>query len=255
MDRIDSTSRELEDRIKRLEQRGRLIQDELRRAYDENRMLFASMYASELIEVREIVKSMSFARLGMVQISLRLRTLSQLGDVVAILAPAIETMREIGSSLQGIFPEAESELSEIGNMLSGIMIEAGQGSGMTLNFDLMNEDVSRILTEASTVAEQRIREKFPDLPPGMPDIPTIALGEKTSADTTRIAQKSETVSGRDANVGIQGHNGNPELARTRAKKAAKKKIIEEAMILAKQLNAKEERSLMNKKRAKNDTTL
>jgi division protein CdvB (Snf7/Vps24/ESCRT-III family) len=53
-------------------------------------------------------------------------------------------------------------------MLSGIMIEAGHGSGMTLNFDTVNEDAGKILTEAATVAEQRIKEKFPDLPPGMP---------------------------------------------------------------------------------------
>ncbi len=69
-----------------------------------------------------------------------------------------------------VFPEAENELGEIGNMLSGIMIEAGQGSGMTLNFDTVNEDASKILTEAATVAEQKIKDKFPELPPGMPSV-------------------------------------------------------------------------------------
>jgi division protein CdvB (Snf7/Vps24/ESCRT-III family) len=53
-------------------------------------------------------------------------------------------------------------------MLSGIMIEASQGSGTTLNFGAVNEDASKILTEAATVAEQKIKDKFPDLPPGMP---------------------------------------------------------------------------------------
>jgi division protein CdvB (Snf7/Vps24/ESCRT-III family) len=74
--------------------------------------------------------------------------------------------------LVSVFPEAENELGEIGNMLSGIMIEAGQGSGMTLNFDNVNEDASKILTEAATVAEQRVKEKFPDLPAGMPAMPS-----------------------------------------------------------------------------------
>jgi division protein CdvB (Snf7/Vps24/ESCRT-III family) len=66
-------------------------------------------------------------------------------------------------------------------MLSGIMIEAGQGSGMTLNFDSVNEDASKILSEAATVAEQRVKEKFPDLPPGMPAVP--ASQEKAGADS------------------------------------------------------------------------
>lgn len=39
---------------------------------------------------------------------------------------------------------------------------------MTLNFDAVNDDAQKILTEAATVAEQKIKDKFPELPPGMP---------------------------------------------------------------------------------------
>jgi len=69
-------------------------------------------------------------------------------------------------------------------MLSGIMMEAGTGSGMTLNFDNVNEDAGKILTEAATVAEQRVKEKFPDLPPGIPGLPTTPVGEKSSTETS-----------------------------------------------------------------------
>lgn len=41
---------------------------------------------------------------------------------------------------------------------------------MTLNFDRVDEDASKILTEAATVAEQKIKDKFPELPPGMPSV-------------------------------------------------------------------------------------
>ncbi len=64
-------------------------------------------------------------------------------------------------------PEAEGELGEIGNMLSGLMFEAGSTSGMSLNFENVNEDASKILSEAATVAEQRVSQNFPDLPTGM----------------------------------------------------------------------------------------
>jgi division protein CdvB (Snf7/Vps24/ESCRT-III family) len=67
----------------------------------------------------------------------------------------------------GVLPEAENELGEIGNILSGVMFDAGSGSGMTLNFDSVNEDASKILAEAATVAEQRVSANFPDLPPGL----------------------------------------------------------------------------------------
>jgi len=55
---------------------------------------------------------------------------------------------------------------------------------MTLNFDTVNEDAQKILTEAATVAEQKIKEKFPELPPGIPGIPTTSVGEKTSTETS-----------------------------------------------------------------------
>jgi division protein CdvB (Snf7/Vps24/ESCRT-III family) len=50
---------------------------------------------------------------------------------------------------------------------------------MTLNFDTVNEDASKILTEAATVAEQKIKDKFPDLPAGMPASPA-SQAEKTT---------------------------------------------------------------------------
>jgi division protein CdvB (Snf7/Vps24/ESCRT-III family) len=124
------------------------------------------------------------ARLALEQIVLRLRTVSELGDVVSTLGPAVGVLRSVRAGLVSVFPEAENELGEIGNMLSGIMIEAGQGSGMTLNFDTVNEDAAKILTEASTVAEQRIKEKFPELPSGIPGIPATSLGEKSPTETS-----------------------------------------------------------------------
>jgi division protein CdvB (Snf7/Vps24/ESCRT-III family) len=124
------------------------------------------------------------ARLALEQIVLRLRTVSELGDVVSTLGPAVGVLRSVRAGLVSVFPEAENELGEIGNMLSGIMMEAGSGSGMTLNFDSVNEDAGKILNEAATVAEQRIKDKFPELPPGMPGIPTSALGEKSSTETS-----------------------------------------------------------------------
>jgi hypothetical protein len=63
------------------------------------------------------------------------------------------------------------------------MIEAGQSQGMTLNFDAVNEDAGKILNEAATVAEQRIKEKFPELPPGMPGIPS-SVSERSSTETS-----------------------------------------------------------------------
>jgi len=181
--RIELQVQKLDQATERFAQRDKTIFARIVDAYTKHDSARANVFANELAEIRKMERLIINARLALEQIVLRLRTVSELGDVVSTLGPAVGVLRSVRAGLVSVFPEAENELGEIGNMLSGIMIEAGQGSGMTLNFDSVNEDAAKILTEASTVAEQRIKEKFPDLPPGMPGTPT-AIGEKSSTETS-----------------------------------------------------------------------
>jgi len=179
--RIELQVQKLDQATERFTQRDKAIFARIVDAYSKHDTSRANVFANELAEVRKMERLIINARLALEQIVLRLRTVSELGDVVSTLGPAVGVLRTVRSGLVSVFPEAENELGEIGNMLSGIMMEAGQGSGMTLNFDTVNEDASKILTEAATVAEQRIKEKFPDLPQGMPAMP--ASQEKTGTES------------------------------------------------------------------------
>jgi division protein CdvB (Snf7/Vps24/ESCRT-III family) len=169
--RIELQVQKLDQATDRFSQRDKAIFARIVDAYAKHDSARANVFANELAEVRKMSKLIMNAKLALEQITLRLRTVSELGDVVSTLGPAVGVLRSVRAGLVSVFPEAENELGEIGNMLSGIMIEAGQGSGMTLNFDTVNEDAAKILTEAATVAEQKIKDKFPDLPPGMPAAP------------------------------------------------------------------------------------
>src|SRR3972149_4790180 len=186
--RLDSAVRRIELQVQKLDQaterftqRDKAIFARIVDAYTKHDTSRANVFANELAEVRKMERLIINAGLALEQIVLRLRTVSELGDVVSTLGPAVGVLRSVKAGLVSVFPEAENELGEIGNMLSGIMIEAGSGSGMTLNFDSVNEDASKILNEAATVAEQRIKEKFPDLPPGMPAAP--ASQEKAGSES------------------------------------------------------------------------
>ena len=179
--RIDLQVQKLDQATERFTQRDQAIFARIVDAYTKHDSARANVFANELAEVRKMERLIMNAGLALEQIVLRLRTVSELGDVVSTLGPAVGVLRSVKAGLVSVFPEAENELGEIGNMLSGIMIEAGQGSGMTLNFDSVNEDASKILNEAATVAEQRIKEKFPDLPPGMPAMP--ASQEKAGSES------------------------------------------------------------------------
>jgi division protein CdvB (Snf7/Vps24/ESCRT-III family) len=182
--RIELQVQKLDQATDRFSQRDKSIFARIVDAYTKHDTARANVFANELAEVRKMEKLIINARLALEQIVLRLRTVSELGDVVSTLGPAVGVLRSVRAGLVSVFPEAESELGEIGNMLSGIMIEAGQGSGMTLNFDTVNEDATKILTEAATVAEQRVKDKFPELPAGIPGLPAASLGEKAPSETS-----------------------------------------------------------------------
>jgi division protein CdvB (Snf7/Vps24/ESCRT-III family) len=173
--RLDMAVRQLDVQVNRLEQTSeRLTQKDhalfkkLVDAYQHHDMAHANIYATELSEIRKMTKLIMNARLALDQISLRIKTASELGDIVAMLGPCIGVLRSVNGGLGGILPAAENELGEIGDLLSGLMMEAGTNSGMSLNFNTVNEDAAKILTEASIVAEQKMGANFPDLPSGVP---------------------------------------------------------------------------------------
>jgi len=179
--RLDFAVRRIEMQIQRLDKatdrftdRDNSIFKRIVDAYSKHDTPRANVFANELAEIRKMEKMIMHARLALEQISLRLSTVSELGDIVTTLAPAVGVLRSVRNGMSAIFPEAERELGQIGNLLSGIIIDAGQSTGLSINFEAANEDAQKILTEAATVAEQRIKEKFPELPAGMP-----AISEKT----------------------------------------------------------------------------
>ena len=168
--RIDLQIQRLDQASDRFTERDKSIFVRIVEAYTKHDMPRASVFANELAEIRKMEKMIMHARLALEQIVLRLRTVSELGDVVTTLAPAVGVLRTVRTGMASIFPEAERELGQIGNLLSGIIVDAGQSTGLTINFETANDDAQKIMSEAASVAEQRIKEKFPDLPAGMPTI-------------------------------------------------------------------------------------
>ncbi len=172
--RMNQAVRRLELQIHRLDQanerfsqKDKALFSKIVAAYEKHDSAHANIYANELAEVRKMEKLVMNAKLALDQVQLRLQTVTEFGDIVATLGPVIGVLRSVSVGLVGVIPEAENELGDIGNMLSGLMFDAGQSSGLNLNFNSVNEDAAKILDEAATVAEQKISANFPDLPPGL----------------------------------------------------------------------------------------
>jgi division protein CdvB (Snf7/Vps24/ESCRT-III family) len=128
----------------------------------------AAMYANECAEVRKMAKTVLRCQLALEQVTLRLETVEEFGDVAAMMVPVASVVHSIKNQISGLVPEVGFELSEIGETLNGIVLEAGEATGQTYESDVPNGEAQRILSEASAISEQRMREKFPDLPAPTP---------------------------------------------------------------------------------------
>ncbi|MGI9010241.1 MAG: Snf7 family protein [Nitrososphaeraceae archaeon] len=126
---------------------------------------YAKVLSNELSQIRKMNKMVSSAKLAMEQIQLRLNTITELGDVVVTLTPAMSVIKGIQGGLSSMMPEADQSFGQISDLLSNIMNDSSQipnteisGTGM------ISEDSMKILEDANMVVEQSMKDKFPDLP-------------------------------------------------------------------------------------------
>jgi division protein CdvB (Snf7/Vps24/ESCRT-III family) len=124
----------------------------------------ATIYANECAEVRKMARVIMLSQLAIEQVMLRLETIEEFGEVMTGMAPVSGVIRTLKGRLSGIIPEVSYELGSVDEMLNGMMVDTGEASGTSLTVDTSNEESKKILNEAGAIAEQKLREKFPDLP-------------------------------------------------------------------------------------------
>jgi division protein CdvB (Snf7/Vps24/ESCRT-III family) len=62
-------------------------------------------------------------------------------------------------------PEVSMELSQVNEALEGMAMEVGEATESTFDMSASTEESQKILSEANFVAEQKMKERFPELPP------------------------------------------------------------------------------------------
>ncbi|MGD9130437.1 MAG: Snf7 family protein [Candidatus Bathyarchaeota archaeon] len=134
------------------------------KAYSKHDLVRAKVYANELAEIRKTEQTIMNTRLALEQISLRLGTVSDFGDVVTMLSPTVSVLQNIGKGLTNTLPEAGRELGQIGDLLNGIIADSNQGAGIDIDFEAPNDETKKILSEAANAAEQNIKQRLPEIP-------------------------------------------------------------------------------------------
>jgi division protein CdvB (Snf7/Vps24/ESCRT-III family) len=124
--------------------------------------------SNELAEVRKISRTLGQSKIALEQVSMRLSTIHDMGDVMVALGPAITSMKSLKPGLGKFLPGADSEINNMQTMLNGIMTESLQSSsGLEIEVNTgSSNDIDQIMVEASAVAEQKMNDKFPSIPNG-----------------------------------------------------------------------------------------
>jgi len=123
----------------------------------------ATIYANECAEIKKIVSIILRSQFAIEQVTLRLETVEDFGNIVYEMGPLTSVITSIRGQLSGVVPEASYKLGEIGDSLNDLIIGVDVSTGASRSIEA-SEEASKILEEAATVAEQKVKERFPSLP-------------------------------------------------------------------------------------------
>lgn len=130
----------------------------------DNNTLNSRISLSNLAHIRKLIKIVSLSKVVFENLNIKLSTVSSIVDLVSILSPGIALVKNVRSSLISYMPESKYEIGSISDLIGGILVDAGQIGSYIINFETANEKASYLINEALLIAEQKIKEEFPDLP-------------------------------------------------------------------------------------------
>ena len=168
---LTSQISKLDKTIVRMTEKEKVLFNKSTNAMQKHETEQAKAYANELAEHKKAIKLVTSAKLCLEKVQLRLKTITDFGDLANAIAPAGQVMRSVRKQLAVVMPTANDSLGEVAHSLDGLMQEIGGVPGMTMNFDTNGEEAEKILAEASVIAETKMAGNLPTLP-DLPDATT-----------------------------------------------------------------------------------
>ena len=157
------TSR-LEKTISGMESRDKALHDKCVRALEARDTQTATLLANECVQIRKLIKTSLSSQICLDQALLRLETIEQFGDLVHGMSSVKGILGAVKQELEGKLPEISTGIGDVEDSLENLTSEIGQAIDSEGAYVLPNDDSARILKEADLMAEQKMRERFPDIP-------------------------------------------------------------------------------------------
>jgi division protein CdvB (Snf7/Vps24/ESCRT-III family) len=156
----------LETISNKMQEKDKLIFGRIVTAMQNHDSRYAKLLSNELSQIRRMNKMVNSAKLALEQIQLRLNTMTELGDVVITLSPAMSVIKGIQGGLSSMMPHADQSFGQISDLLGNIMSGTGHipSPEITSGTLSLDDEAVKIIEEATAIVEDNTRDKFPDLP-------------------------------------------------------------------------------------------
>lgn len=149
----------------RLKERDRILFETCMFALKKNNKEKAAMCATEIAEVRKLVKFLYNVQLAIERVVLRLETIKELGDIVADLKPALKLLQGVSQELFQVLPDVSSELNNVNQTIQDTLSVTKISSDENLiPVGRKTEGGEEILKEVSCFMEQKLTETLPEPP-------------------------------------------------------------------------------------------
>jgi division protein CdvB (Snf7/Vps24/ESCRT-III family) len=163
--KLHTQTTRLDKSIAQMESRDRTLHDKVVKSLEARDTQSATLYANECVQIRKLIKTSLTSQISLEQALLRLETIEQFGDMVHSMGSIKGILTMVKSELEGKLPEISTGINDVEDSLENLTMEIGEAVDADGNYVLPSDESAKILKEADLMAEQKMKEKFPEIPP------------------------------------------------------------------------------------------
>jgi division protein CdvB (Snf7/Vps24/ESCRT-III family) len=121
--------------------------------------IYAKSLSNELLQLRKSQRTLNQARIALEQVSMRISTIHDLGEIMEILEPAMSPVKGLKSDFERLVPSTDMELNYMQMLTDSILSDSMQNNeidviDMNIVRSSKNKDTDHIMNEASAVIEE-----------------------------------------------------------------------------------------------------
>jgi division protein CdvB (Snf7/Vps24/ESCRT-III family) len=195
----------LEDKVAeiryRFERRSRELWETTIRLLRRNEKTRATIYAGEIVQVRNIIKLIYGLENMIIMTKERLRTVKdvkEVGQALMVFGTALEEIRE---HARAIYPNLNVFFDELSRNVKSMIVETSMSTGFVEHIDpvVVSQEAQTLLNEALRRAEEEVKSEFPE-----PPLDTVVKLEPARQAVAVGAAAGAGTEGKEAPTGTAG---------------------------------------------------